>query len=315
MARSGAKSTWLRARSVWPKSAAVRYVGGVLLLLTLGIAGELVASLLLEPGSASQELVRGLSEAALVSALLAALVDPYLKRRLQDDSGWGAVFGYLNPKAPPELREALRELADCRRYYTESAWTAHFAWHNNEKTILIVTLECTNTGINLDSKPYKPNGRPWVLASCDGCRTEYLRYTLSCPGHFPPLDAKDVSLTPYVVRQEDGSIYVEEGRLVGHRAIPPGVSFETLKAARMYRHANGYVPIHHAKFVDRLPFTLTGPALKDLELTVAHPRQEGRRFPEEWKRLATAVANPETRSLGRVTPGQVTLLSWSPAKL
>lgn len=293
------------------KSATVRYVGGVFVLLCLGMAGQVVAITVLRPGTTASELVRDFSEAALVSALLALLVDPYLKRRLQDESGWHALFGFLNPKAPMELREAIRELADCRRYYSATHWTIDYTWHDDARTVLAVTLEVANTGVNIDTKAYKPNGKPWVLASCDGMPTEYLHYSISCPRYFTRLDAQGDDLRRHVVVRADGSIYVNEGDLVGNRAVPPGESFETFKRTRMFRHTTAYLPIHHTQFIDRLRFTLKGPALQDLEVTISHPREEGRRHPEEWK--YTGAAGPVSRLLGRATPGQVTLLWWSPS--
>src|ERR1022692_4227169 len=219
-------------------------MGGVFVLLILGVVGEVLSSELLKPGSTSSELVRGFSEAALVSALLALLVDPYLKWRLQGESGWHALFGYLNPRAPKELKEALRQLAECRRYNSTTEWTVHYSWHDESKTILAVTLEVANTGLNIDTKPYRPNGKPWVLASCDGMRTEYLRYSLTCPGYFAQIDLMGEDLMRYVVRRDDGSIYINESELVAHRSVPPGITYETVKRARMYRHTTAYVPIH-----------------------------------------------------------------------
>jgi hypothetical protein len=293
------------------KSATFRYAGGISTLLLLGVAGEVSSSALLKQGSVASNLVGNFSEAVLVSAFLAILVDPFLKWRLQGESGWHALFGYLNPRAPKELKEAIRQLAECRRFNAKTDWTVNYAWYDEARTILAVTLECANTGINIDTKPYRPNGRPWVLASCDGMQTQYLRYFLTCPGYFAQIDLSDGDLAKFVIRRDDGSIYIDEAALVEHRSVPPGVTYETVKRARMYRHTTAYVPIHHGQFIDQLQFILTGPALRDLEITIAHPRQEGRRLPNEWK--VAAETGPVSQQLGRATPGQVTLLSWSPA--
>jgi hypothetical protein len=291
------------------RNATARYAGGVLILLAFGIVSVWTAQTHLQAGT-PRILLQAFGEAALVSSVLAILVDPYLKRRLQDESGWGALFGYLNPRAPKELREAIQELAACKRYYTKADWSLYFAWQDREKAVLAITLEVTRTGYNIGPEPYKPNGRPWVLASTHGYQTEYLRYTLSCPGHITTLDVREAELRPYVVIQDDHSVYLEEGRLVRNRAIPPDVRFESINRARMYRHAAGYVPLHYENFFESLTFTLDGPALDDLYVRVQHPRQDKRNLPAEWKRLPSRGGSQMTHTFGRATPGQVTLVSW-----
>jgi hypothetical protein len=283
------------------------------LLLALGVVGELVGHKLLDNASIGQSIVLGLSEALVISGLLALIVDPYLKKRIQDESGWNAVFGYLNPHAPSGLRDAIQELATCRQYHKRTHWSAAFAWNDADKAILTVTLEVRNTGIVLDPEPYKPAGRLWVLASTSGYQSEYLRYSLSCPDNFDSIDLSGEELQQYVVVLDDRSIYVDEERAVDGREIPPNVSYENLKKARMYRQPIGYIPLHHGIFGEHLSIELKGPALADLDINVAHPRREGRQLPAEWKRLAGDTANPGTRDFGRVVPGQVTLLSWSPS--
>lgn len=295
------------------QNAGVRYYVGVSGLLVLGVLGEIAAHRYLAQGSVVAALSSSLGEAFLVSAILASIVDPFLKRRLQMDSGWDAVFGYLNPNAPVELRAALQELAVCKQYLKQVRWTANFTWHNDERTILCVVLEARNVGLNVDRVPYRPRGRLWVLASTAGYRTDYLRYSLSCPGHIETVEMAENELQAFIVRESDGSIYLDEQRLVGDRAIPTNVPFENLKRARMHRQSFGYVPLHHSKFGETLTVRLEGPALVDLDVSVSHPSQEGKTAPSEWKRLAADHKGNEERRFGRCTPGQVTLLSWSPA--
>jgi hypothetical protein len=290
--------------------ASARYAGGVFFLLALGVLGELAGAKYLGPNTIPHNLVQGFSDAFLVTSVLAILVDPYLKRRMQHESGWSALFGYLNPNAPEGLREALKDLAVCQRYYTNAAWTLSFAWHDEAKKVLAVTMEVTYTGINIDLKAYRPSAKPWVLASTDGHQSEYLRYALNCPGHIQPVDVRGDDLEPHTIYQDDGSVCIDIGRLARGRAIPPGAHFNIVQTARMYRHANGYVPLQHDRYIEKLPLTLTGPALKDLDVRVTHPREEGRRVPAEWKRLAGSSRNPESRTFGRATPGQITLISW-----
>lgn len=292
------------------RNATARYVGGVLVLFAFGVAGVWVAQIQLQSGTTPRILLQAFGEAALVSSVLAILVDPYLKRRLQDESGWVALFGYLNPRAPKELRQAIQELAACNRYYTRAEWSISFAWHDRANAVLAITLEVSRTGYNIGPEPYRPNGRPWVLASTHGYQTEYLRYALSCPGHITTVDVRGVDLQPYVVVQDDHSVYLDEGRLVKNRAIPPDARFESINRARMYRHAAGYVPLHYENFFETLTFSLGGPALDDLYVRVQHPRQDKRNLPAEWKRLPSRGGSQGTQTFGRATPGQVTLVSW-----
>lgn len=290
--------------------ASARYAWGVFFLLALGITGELAGAKYFAPDTVPRSLVQGFSDAFLVTGVLAILVDPYLKRRMQHESGWSALFGFLNPNAPEGLREALMDLAICERYYTKAAWVLTFSWHNEAERILAVTMEVTYTGINLDLKAYRPKAKPWVLASTDGLQSEYLRYSLSCPGHIQPVDVRGDDLEPFTAQQDDGSICIDTGRLAAGRAIPTGERFDVVQCARMYRHASGYVPLQHDRYIERVNLTLGGPALKDLDVRISHPREEGRRTPAEWKRLAGSARNPESRAFGRATPGQITLVSW-----
>ena len=293
--------------------ASVRYGWGVFLLLLAGVAAEYPGAKYLKPDSVPHSLVQGFGDAFLVTGVLALLVDPYLKRRMQQESGWSALFGYLNPNAPAGLREALKDLAVCQRYYTRAAWKITFEWHDEPNRILSVTMEVTYTGINLDLKPYHPHGKPWVLASTDGYQSEYKRYSLSCPGHIEPVDVRDDALRVQTVVHDDGSIYIEPAKLAPGRAIPPGARFEVVRCARMYRHISGYVPLQHDRYIESVPMTLEGAALKDLDVRVTHPREEGRQVPAEWKRLASSPKKSESRMFGRATPGQITLVSWGPA--
>ena len=231
---------------------------------------------------------------------------------MQQESGWGAIFAFLNPKAPSELKEAIQELADCKRYNTKTKWALEFAWHDADKTILEVTLQTENTSINLDRSPYRPAAHPWVLASTRGYQTKYLRYSLSCPGHIAPVDVRGDELSPYVVTEDNLSIFLDERRIVGRRAIPPDVTFENVLCALMYRHSVGYIPLQHGLFGEDLTVELKGPALTDVDVTVSHLERIGRKLPHEWKRPASSKTNPDLRRFGRVAPGEVTLVSWSP---
>jgi hypothetical protein len=149
-----------------------------------------------------------------------------------------------------------------------------------------------------------------MLASTHGYQTEFLRYALSCPGHISTVDLRGADLQPYVVTQNDRSVYLEEGQLVRGRAIPPDARFESINRTRMYRHASGYIPFHYENFFESLSFTLSGPALNDLYVRVQHPRQDKRSLPAEWKWLPSKVSSPAVQIFGRATPGQVSLLSW-----
>ena len=293
--------------------ASVRYAWGVFLLLLAGVAAEFAGSKYLQPDSVPRSLVQGFGDAFLVTGVLALLVDPYLKSRMQQESGWSALFGYLNPNAPEGLREALKDLAVCQRYYTRAAWKITFEWHDQVKRVLAVTMEVTYTGINIDLKPYRPHGKPWVLASTDGYQSEYIQYSLSCPGHIEPVDVRGDALRAQTVIQNDGSIFIEPAKLAAGRAIPPGARFEVVRSARMYRHVSGYVPLQHDRYIESVPMTLEGEALEDLDVRVTHPREEGRQVPAEWKRLASSPKKSESRAFGRATPGQITLVSWGPA--
>ncbi|SFF87120.1 hypothetical protein SAMN05216251_13338 [Actinacidiphila alni] len=294
------------------KNATARYTGGIFVLFALGIGGEYATSR--SDWGATGELVRGLSEALLVSGVLALIVDPVLKRRMQDESGWGALFGYLNPDAPASLRDAVGELAKISRYSKSCSWTIDFSWFDESRQVLAVTLDVVNSEVNLDKNPYRPTGKPWVLASTHGFQTEYLQYSLSCPGHFAPLDADRTTLSPVVVTNGDGSIYIDLIRLVGNRTVPPGATYDTRKRARMYRHVSGYVPLHHGIFIESLNMKLSGSALSDLDVTISHPKQKGRRLPSEWKHRGKEQGSADSRNFGRATPGQLTLVSWGFAR-
>lgn len=296
------------------RNATARYVGGVLLLLSVGVAGQLAVSRGFHVLGIPEGIISNLSEAFLVSGIIAALVDPYMKRRMQDDTAWGAIFGYLNPSAPKGLRTVIQEIASTRRYSIKSLWTAHFSWLDESKSVLALKLEAVSTEINLDVEPYRPTGRAWVLASIHGHQTEYLHYSLTCPQHFDSVHLSGGELEPYVVVQDDRSIYIETNRLVGSRCVPSNAVFETTRTARMYRHASGYVPLHHGRYIEELSVCLTGPALADLDVIISRPSERTHTAPSEWQRPASAVVTPFREILGHVAPGQVTLLSWGPAK-
>ena len=65
-------------------NATARYAGGVLVLFVFGVIGVWIAQVHLAGDPTPRVLLEAFSEAALVSSVLAILVDPYLKRRLQD---------------------------------------------------------------------------------------------------------------------------------------------------------------------------------------------------------------------------------------
>lgn len=297
------------------KNATVKFAGGVLLLVAFGASAELIAHNLMPADSWAALLLRGLGEAVLISAMLALIVDPYLKRRLRDESGWEVLFGYLNPMAPKHLREALKELASCKTYNTEVVWTVTFTWVDPEQAILALTIESFSASLNLDRRPQKIDERPWVLASIGGYQSEYLRYSLSCPGYFQPIDLRDAELQPYVETHDNRSISLDDERMAAGRLLPPGVHFENIRVARMYRHGSGYLPLQHGKFAEKVAVVLKGDALSDLDIIVSIPRRVHQKDLSEWRRRAAPPSEHNSRKkLGQVSPGQITLISWGPAK-
>lgn len=293
-------------------SAAVRYVAGVVVLLGLGAYGEFYGHTHYEDGSTAKSVILGLSEAFLISGILTLLVDPFLKRRIQDEAAWSGIFGFLNEKAPRGLRKALRELAVCKVYFTKTTWNLCFEWDNVLPDVLSVTIDVRSTGENISREKHKLDAHLWVLASTTGRESEYLRYGVSCPGEFDAIDALHPKLAQYITTQNDGSLVLDEAGVTDGAFIPPQKKFELTKTARMYRNKNGYVPLHHGKFGENLLITLDGAALDDIDVRISHPAQEGRKKPYERKHKASRNNKPQTYHFRQITPGQVTIVSWKP---
>ncbi|MGW3665292.1 hypothetical protein [Streptomyces sp. NPDC005141] len=293
------------------------YVIGVLLLFILGIAGEVSAAHHVSFWGVSEELVSGLGEAFLVSGILAVLVDPLMKRRMQDDSAWGAIFGYLNPAAPEGLRKAVREIVKPRSYVKQCHWKAKFEWHESEnvpahesKKVLAIELGIYAALVNLDPKKrYKIAGPRWVLGSIPGYETKYLEFTMTCPtGDFGQLSKCGDELDSYVETRDDGTLLLDVGELAKGCTIPPSASWSDTRKAVMYRSSSGYVPLHTRSYAEDLTVTVSGAALPDLRVYVTAPSRE----PYGPLKLRE---NDKTQSfevrLQENVPGQLILLSWS----
>lgn len=297
----------------WYRNATGRYVGGVLLLLAGGLAAEVFGHLLLDETSFWYALTTGIGEAFLISAILATLVDPFLKRRMQTESAWSGIFSFLNSQAPEGLREAIRDLAECKVYYSRTTWTLAFEWFDKAEGILAVTIDIRSTGRNISKEPYKLNRKAWLLASTTGYQSKYLRYAVSCPGKITSIDATTDELKDHITIQDDGSLTVDEASLSAGQAIPPGSTFEMIKRACMYRHQNGYIPLHHGKFGENVEIKLTGSAIADIDIRVAHPMFDGHSILTERRRPAASEPAADSAKFLRVTPGQTTIVSWKPA--
>lgn len=306
--RSGA-----RRIGSWLKNATVRYVGGVFILLIFGASGIGLSHSYFESNSFQYALIAGISEALIVSALLAAIVDPYLKRRMQSESAWDGMFGFLNNKAPIELKEALRELAESKVFLTQTVWKLTFDWCDRAAGIIMLTIEVQSTCQNIGRAPHKLEGEGWILASTTGYESRYLRYAVSCPGEIRAVDATGETLAKHTIVKDDGSVSVDEAGICGNQSIPAGKPFDTVKKARMYRHMNGYVPLHHGKFGVKFRVILAGDALDGIDVRIAHPTRI-RSKPYEGRRVASKQPRNETFKFDRVMPGQVTLVSWKAAE-
>ncbi|MFD4412175.1 hypothetical protein [Streptomyces sp. NPDC058476] len=285
------------------------YAIGVLLLFILGIAGEVSAAHHVSFWGVSEELVSGLGEAFLVSGILAVLVDPLMKRRMQDDSAWGAIFGYLNPAAPEGLRKAVREIVKPRSYVKQCRWEAKFEWHESRK-VLAIELGISAALVNLDPKKrYKITGPRWVLGSIPGHETKYLEFTMTCPaGDFGQLSKRGDELDSYVEKRDDGTLLLDVGELAKGCTIPPSASWSDTRKAVMYRSSSGYVPLHTRSYAEDLTVTVSGTALRDLRVYVTAPSREPYgplKLRENGKTQSFEVRLQEN------VPGQLILLSWS----
>jgi hypothetical protein len=292
----------------WLCNATVRYVGGVLLLFLGGVFGEVAGNLWLGDAAFAHGLVLGVSEAAIVSAVLTVLVDPFLKRRLQQESAWRGVFGLLAVDPPASFRKTFAELADCRVFFSETTWTLTFDWIDaTTKEFLCLTMKVQSEGKNISREPHKLEGEAWVLASTANLpdrHSRYTRYAVSCPGHIAPIDLSEAEMTPHAKTNSDGSVSLDEWILSRRQSIPPGEPFEMTREAVMYRHANGHVPLQHGKFGDKLKIILQG------DVRVLHPSMEGRKRSFERRRDASSRRNPDEKTFSPITPGQVTIVSW-----
>lgn len=176
-----------------------------------------------------------------------------------------------------------------------------------------MVIEAMRNGFNLGHEPYRPSGSPWVSASTHGYQTEYLRYAQRCPDNVLDVDLRDADLQRHVVTRADGSIFVDESLIMQNQSIPSQASFESVNVAKMYRNATDHVPFYYANFFESVVLTFDGPALADLQITVRHPGLDRRAPPVEWKVTSPDAYSPVSRKFGRVTPGQTTLVAWSPA--
>ncbi|MFJ1975280.1 hypothetical protein ACIO93_42415 [Streptomyces sp. NPDC087903] len=285
-------------------------MSGVLLLFILGITGEVAAAQHLSFWIISEELISGLGEAFLVSGILAVLVDPAMKRRMQDESAWGAIFGYLNPAAPEGLREAVREIVKPRSYVKRCHWDAKFKWHDEPAgepapvpRVLVIELGIYAESVNLDPKrKYEITGTRWVLGSIPGKKTEYLECAMTCSeGDFPPLVESGEKLQAYVEPRDDGTLVLDAGKLAKGWIIPPAASWSDARKAKMFRNSSGYIPLHNRSYAEEITVTVSGAALCDLQISVTVPSRD---FYEPLE-----LSENKVHFRGNA-PGQLILLSW-----
>ena len=284
------------------------YIVGVLLLFLLGVAGEVATAYRVRILSIPEGLISSLGEAFLVSGILAVLVDPLMKRRMQDDSAWGAIFGYLNPAAPEGLRKAVREVVEPRSYAKQSRWEVKFEWYGKGKEVIALEVDYSATFVNLDPKKgCRLTGLRWVLGSIPGHETEHLEFIVTCPASdFGALIRRKEELDPYIDRRGDGAILLDAGRLLKDCIIPPKASWSEVRKAVMYRNSSGYLSLHNQSYVEDLTVAVSGAALRDLEFYVTAPNR-GSVPLMNWDGGATQSF--ETH-LKENAPGQLILLSW-----
>ncbi|MFC4859456.1 hypothetical protein [Actinophytocola glycyrrhizae] len=295
------------------RNATRLYVGGVSLLFLAGVGAEVLGHLLFDERSFWYALLTGLGEALLISAILATLVDPFLKRKMQVESVWTGIFALMKNEPPDGLQEAIKDLAKVKIYYPSTTWTLTFEWADDDHEILKLTLDVRSVGRNISRQPYMLTRKAWILASTTGYTSEYLRYAVSCPDEIEAIDADSGILQRHITSLEDGSITVDEAGLSKGQSISPGKSFETIKVARMYRHSTGYIPLYHGKFGENLEVRLTGEAMADIDVRISHPTFEGQTHLTERSRPAARPQVPTVAQFERMIPGQITIIAWHPA--
>lgn len=279
----------------WALGALAGFAGGSFLLSTLWSNDELL-----------HKLFASLSEALVISLVIAFVVEPYTRRRYVHEITSDAIWGFLNPNSPLEYRQVLGRLAASDFLYGDATWHLSLDWLNTDKAHIRVRIRFVGIGKNISIKPSQIRGEAWVLSSTDGYASAFESFRLSAPAAriTKQYDARQLAAK---VRQkeDDGTLFLDKGDLTGGVAIPSQFEFEYEICTSMTRHSIGYVPLvySHPAMVNRM--TIAGTAVPDLVVRVMSPGGES-------VFIGQTEGLMDEKKTGTLVRGQNIFVSWKP---
>jgi hypothetical protein len=315
MAEIDASNVPPRRLKLTPRATVRLIIFGLLAISMIGYALEIF----LLDNSTAKDITHSIAEGALVSFVLAATGDYYLRVRLAEDSVRRGVrnaisetFGFLDPAQPEALQSAVREFASSRVYLHTAEWRIRFDWEDRGQEILRVSTNVHSNGRSLYRDVYVPPGTTWVLDSTEPYRSRYLRYSVQCPQAGIDIDEPEDALQRYCTRR-GGRLLLDRGQLLRDH-LPPGrkilygFDFNRTTSAVMFQRSTGYVPLTHSSFVIDLGIELSGNALQDLAITVFLP---GRSGDDDVRLMDAATDQPFRYRWQNFNPGSTMILSWT----
>ncbi len=231
------------------------------------MAGTLLfaISLTLPPGNLWHDLTESLAEALIISLIIAAVVDPYIKAKFTGDATTSAALNAISPNAPSDLKQAFAPLLRPRHYSKLTNWLVSFDWERSEE-VLRVTVRAVTTGRILGPKKFSPlSGASFILGSTDGyeSRLTYWRFQVFSSGIDEEKTERE--LAALCKRHPDGRVTLDERKLYGG-LLEPETEYTKTKEGVMYRRTSGYLPLWTSTTTVRSRYTISGSALRDLDI-------------------------------------------------
>ena len=219
------------------------------------------------------EVAHGLSEALFIAAFVAAVVDPYAKRRFAVEVGRSVLLALFGRNAPQRYIDGLRDALRPDRVTFDVEWQLRLDWHRRSE-VLRVDVRVDSTVQNISETPMATTPA-WLPSSVTGSPgTQFLEYRVrvtpaSGPASGIITQALNTDELQHAASTERGRwIALDLDQLLDRLRVPPGATQDFTLAGVAYEAVPALFPLVLSNPALRQTVKIGGPALPDLNVDV-----------------------------------------------
>jgi hypothetical protein len=217
------------------------------------------------------EVAHGLSEALFIAAFVAAVVDPFAKRRFAGEVGRSVLLALFGRNAPQQYIDGLRDALRPDRVTYHVDWQLHLEWHHPGE-LLRIGLRIESTVQNISDRPMPPTPA-WLPPSvADSPGSQFLEYRVrTTPASGPASGMVSRTLSGEELRQAvttapAGWLALDLDHALNRLRVPPGAVQDFTLIAVTYQPLSAPMLLVLSNPALHQTMTITGSALRDLRL-------------------------------------------------